>query len=139
MTTKTFLAQFGFESLRDLPDIEMLEDAGLLAKDQLLAGAFPGGCAAADDGDETAIGPRQRPNPVGIRPLSTRRLPDVSRSASPRKVRSASNPPGVRRSASAAARGAFAVPRMRELKHRKKTALGFLVLGQKSGAIVERT
>jgi hypothetical protein len=41
VTTKTFLAQFGFESLRDLPDIEMLEDAGLLGKDKLLAGAFP--------------------------------------------------------------------------------------------------
>jgi hypothetical protein len=29
---------FGFETLRDLPDIEMLEDAGLLSKDKLLAG-----------------------------------------------------------------------------------------------------
>jgi len=26
------LAQFGFESLRDLPDIEKLEDAGLLGR-----------------------------------------------------------------------------------------------------------
>jgi chromosome segregation and condensation protein ScpB len=65
VTTKEFLAQFGFESLRDLPDIEMLEDAGLLAKDQLLAGAFPGGCAAADDGDETDDRPEAAPEPGG--------------------------------------------------------------------------
>lgn len=32
VTTKGFLAQFGFESLRDLPDLERLEDAGLLAR-----------------------------------------------------------------------------------------------------------
>jgi segregation and condensation protein B len=30
--TPGFLAQFGFESLRDLPDIEKLEDAGLLGR-----------------------------------------------------------------------------------------------------------
>src|SRR5271170_258227 len=30
VTTPTFLSQFGFESLRDLPDLERLEDAGLL-------------------------------------------------------------------------------------------------------------
>lgn len=30
VTTKHFLSAFGFETLRDLPDIEMLEDAGLL-------------------------------------------------------------------------------------------------------------
>jgi len=52
VTTKTFLAQFGFESPRDLPDIEMLEDAGLLGKEKILAGDFPGGFAAADDGDD---------------------------------------------------------------------------------------
>ncbi len=65
VTTKSFLAQFGFESLCDLPDMEALEDAGLLGKDKLLAGEFPGGFAAADDGDdrddrpdpgETAVG-----------------------------------------------------------------------------------
>jgi segregation and condensation protein B len=32
VTTKQFLAQFGFESLRDLPDLERLEDSGLLAR-----------------------------------------------------------------------------------------------------------
>lgn len=30
VTTKSFLEQFGFDTLRDLPDIEALEDAGLL-------------------------------------------------------------------------------------------------------------
>lgn len=37
VTTKAFLSQFGFDTLRDLPDIEMLEDAGLLSKEKLLA------------------------------------------------------------------------------------------------------
>ena len=32
VTTPGFLARFGFESLRDLPDIEKLEDAGLLGR-----------------------------------------------------------------------------------------------------------
>jgi segregation and condensation protein B len=32
VTTKYFLSAFGFETLRDLPDIEALEDAGLLSK-----------------------------------------------------------------------------------------------------------
>ena len=35
MTTKTFLAVLGLASLRDLPDLEKLEDAGLLSKDTL--------------------------------------------------------------------------------------------------------
>ena len=41
VTTPGFLAQFGFESLRDLPDIEKLEDAGLLGRTRgdLLNGA----------------------------------------------------------------------------------------------------
>ncbi|TIV48574.1 MAG: SMC-Scp complex subunit ScpB, partial [Mesorhizobium sp.] len=38
VTTKAFLLQFGFDTLRDLPDIEALEDAGLLSKEKLLAG-----------------------------------------------------------------------------------------------------
>src|SRR6202166_2184392 len=32
VTTPGFLAEFGFESLRDLPDIEKLQDAGLLGR-----------------------------------------------------------------------------------------------------------
>ena len=38
MTTKTFLSQFGLDTLRQLPDFEALEDAGLLSKEKLLAG-----------------------------------------------------------------------------------------------------
>tara|TARA_R110002020_G_scaffold57596_3_gene158393 strand:+ start:2869 stop:3585 length:717 start_codon:yes stop_codon:yes gene_type:complete len=33
VTTKHFLSAFGLETLRDLPDIEALEDAGLLSRD----------------------------------------------------------------------------------------------------------
>jgi hypothetical protein len=40
VTTKTFLAVLGLASLRDLPDLEKLEDAGLLSKDTLLARRF---------------------------------------------------------------------------------------------------
>ena len=44
VTTPGFLAQFGFGSLRDLPDIEKLEDAGLIGR----AGeGAPGGDALA--------------------------------------------------------------------------------------------
>ncbi|MDA9537284.1 transcriptional regulator [Bradyrhizobium sp. CCBAU 21362] len=55
VTTKTFLSHFGFESLRDLPDIDLLEDAGLLSKDRLLADGLPVGFptdATAVDGDD---------------------------------------------------------------------------------------
>jgi chromosome segregation and condensation protein ScpB len=38
VTTKGFLTHFGVDTLRDLPDMEMLEDAGLLSKEKLLAG-----------------------------------------------------------------------------------------------------
>ncbi|MES0069362.1 SMC-Scp complex subunit ScpB [Mesorhizobium sp. M0074] len=38
VTTKTFLSQFGLDTLRQLPDFEALEDAGLLSKEKLLAG-----------------------------------------------------------------------------------------------------
>jgi hypothetical protein len=31
VTTEKFLLEFGFESLRDLPDLEALRDAGLLS------------------------------------------------------------------------------------------------------------
>lgn len=53
VTTKGFLAHFGLDTLRDLPDMEMLEDAGLLSRDQLLAaGQFPAPLPADDDGDD---------------------------------------------------------------------------------------
>jgi len=38
VTTKEFLLEFGIDTLRDLPDFEALEDAGLLSKERLLAG-----------------------------------------------------------------------------------------------------
>jgi chromosome segregation and condensation protein ScpB len=38
VTTKDFMLEFGLDTLRDLPDFEALEDAGLLSKDKLLAG-----------------------------------------------------------------------------------------------------
>jgi len=50
VTTPEFLSQFGFETLRDLPDFERLEDAGLLSKDRLLAGDIP--ITAGDLGDD---------------------------------------------------------------------------------------
>jgi len=47
VTTPAFLLEFGLDTLRDLPDREALEDAGLLSKKKLLAGdimpAFAGG------------------------------------------------------------------------------------------------
>ena len=33
MTTEKLLLEFGFESLRDLPDLEALKDAGLMPAD----------------------------------------------------------------------------------------------------------
>jgi len=45
VTTRGFLSHFGFDSLRDLPDFEALEDAGLLSKDKLLAGNIGRGFA----------------------------------------------------------------------------------------------
>lgn len=41
VTTKTFLSRFGLENLSALPDLEALEDAGLLSKDKLLAADLP--------------------------------------------------------------------------------------------------
>lgn len=59
VTTKEFLSHFGFDTLRDLPDMEALEDAGLLSKERLLAGDFPdmlGGSIGADGVDQEAFG-----------------------------------------------------------------------------------
>ncbi|MDX8442557.1 SMC-Scp complex subunit ScpB [Mesorhizobium australafricanum] len=51
VTTKAFLVEFGFDTLRDLPDMEALEDAGLLSKERLLAGIpiATGGVLEKDD------------------------------------------------------------------------------------------
>ncbi|MEO3999347.1 SMC-Scp complex subunit ScpB [Mesorhizobium sp. CAU 1732] len=48
VTTKDFLLEFGFDTLRDLPDFEALEDAGLLSKEKLLSGDIPVGLAAGE-------------------------------------------------------------------------------------------
>ena len=52
VTTRAFLVHFGLDTLRDLPDIEALEDAGLLDAAQLRAGGFP---LPGDDEDD--LGP----------------------------------------------------------------------------------
>ncbi|HQS45878.1 MAG: segregation and condensation protein B [Rhizobiales bacterium 24-66-13] len=49
VTTRTFLSHFSLDTLRDLPDLEALEDAGLLNKENLLAGGFPLAGEAEDD------------------------------------------------------------------------------------------
>jgi len=52
VTTKAFLTHFGLNTLRDLPDMEALEDAGLLSRDRLLAGDFPLAGDAAEQGSD---------------------------------------------------------------------------------------
>lgn len=53
VTTKNFLSQFGLDTLRQLPDFEALEDAGLLSKEKLLAGDIPNGLGRGEgDGEE---------------------------------------------------------------------------------------
>ena len=51
VTTPAFLAHFGLNSLRDLPDMEMLEDAGLLSKDRLLGDGFLDGLGTEAEED----------------------------------------------------------------------------------------
>lgn len=48
VTTTVFLAHFGLNSLRDLPDMEMLEDAGLLSKVMLPGDCFLDGLGAGN-------------------------------------------------------------------------------------------
>lgn len=48
VTTKQFLLEFGLATLRDLPDFEALEDAGLLSKEKLLARGIPAGLASVE-------------------------------------------------------------------------------------------
>lgn len=52
VTTKGFLAHFGLDTLRDLPDMEALEDAGLLSKDTLLANDMPLGLMTGEEDEE---------------------------------------------------------------------------------------
>ncbi|BCG97248.1 MULTISPECIES: SMC-Scp complex subunit ScpB [unclassified Mesorhizobium] len=55
VTTKNFLSQFGLDTLRQLPDFEALEDAGLLSKEKLLAGGIPAGLANRE-GEDDVVG-----------------------------------------------------------------------------------
>lgn len=57
VTTDKFLSVFGLGSLRDLPDMEKLEDAGLLTKDNLLAGEIPRGIGDGEDEGDTVDEP----------------------------------------------------------------------------------
>jgi len=51
VTTKAFLQHLGFDTLQDLPDIEALEDSGLLSKQKLVAGDIPPTTETAAAGD----------------------------------------------------------------------------------------
>ncbi|RUX45644.1 SMC-Scp complex subunit ScpB, partial [Mesorhizobium sp. M7A.F.Ca.US.014.04.1.1] len=53
VTTKNFLSQFGLDTLRQLPDLEALEDAGLLSKEKLLAGDILTGLKG--DGEDASV------------------------------------------------------------------------------------
>jgi segregation and condensation protein B len=56
VTTREFLLEFGLSTLRDLPDFEALEDAGLLSKEKLLAGdIMPGFTDGGDLGAEAVM------------------------------------------------------------------------------------
>ncbi len=57
MTSPGFLAYFGFDSPRELPDIEHLEAAGLLNHDDALAGKWAAtlGLHEEDDTDGTVV------------------------------------------------------------------------------------
>ena len=52
VTTKGFLFEFGLATLRDLPDFDALEDAGLLSKEKLLAGDIPAGLSSGEGDSE---------------------------------------------------------------------------------------
>ncbi|MBP0440390.1 SMC-Scp complex subunit ScpB [Tianweitania sediminis] len=54
VTTKEFLLEFGLATLRDLPDFEALEDAGLLSKEKLLTGDIPVGLLGQEGDEEEA-------------------------------------------------------------------------------------
>jgi segregation and condensation protein B len=51
-----FLSHFGFNTPRDLPDMEAHEDAGLLSKERLLAGELPDPLGAANEEETEEIG-----------------------------------------------------------------------------------
>lgn len=51
VTTRHFLSVYGLESLRDLPDLEMLEDAGLLSRARLPEEEMPPGAPEESEAD----------------------------------------------------------------------------------------
>lgn len=55
VTTREFLLEFGLDTLRDLPDFEALEDAGLLSKEKLLAGDIPAGLGSGEHDEDDEI------------------------------------------------------------------------------------
>jgi segregation and condensation protein B len=56
VTTREFLLEFSLDTLRDLPDFEALEDAGLLSKEKLLTGDIPAGMARwEEEGEEATV------------------------------------------------------------------------------------
>lgn len=59
VTTKEFLEHFGLDALRDLPNIEALEDAGLLSEKEPVSADIMRGTADADD--EPGAGESQQP------------------------------------------------------------------------------
>jgi chromosome segregation and condensation protein ScpB len=61
VTTERFLVEFGFESLRDLPDLEALKDAGLLS------GGASNGEGDAGDSEANAVGGLQPPAASRVR------------------------------------------------------------------------
>ncbi|MGX5806197.1 SMC-Scp complex subunit ScpB [Bradyrhizobium sp. Arg314] len=58
VTTKDFLLEFGLDTLRNLPDFEALEDAGLLSKEKLLAGDIMPGFSDPGMSDASAFRPK---------------------------------------------------------------------------------
>lgn len=68
VTTPAFLAQFGFESLRDLPDLERLQDAGLLDRsgrgvDRGVARVLGFGTSEVDELDREPLDPAEVDDP----------------------------------------------------------------------------
>lgn len=55
VTTKAFLLEFGLDTLRDLPDFEALEDAGMLSKEKLLAGDIIPDFSSSQDSADVEI------------------------------------------------------------------------------------
>jgi hypothetical protein len=60
-----FLAHFGFDTLRDLPNFEALEEAGLLCKEKVLAGEFMGTFGMDRGGERTIAENEEEERPEG--------------------------------------------------------------------------